>query len=359
MAATARAAATPLGEFGRIARFFAPLAKKAPGAAGLQDDCAVLAVPAGRLLVAKSDTIVDTIHLLGDEPPDLVARKALRVNLSDLASKGAEPLGYLLSLSLTRDIDDRWVALFARGLAADQKEFGLALLGGDSTHTPGPVTVTVTMLGTVAAKSRRPHLAQAIARRGDARPGDDVYVTGTIGDGALGLIAARDDLPALSPAERDYLVDRYRLPQPRLAAGRKLAGLVHAAMDISDGLVGDLAHVCKHSGLDATIGWEDVPLSVAGRDVLTEAAELGPQAAGFSAAELRDAVLTGGDDYELLVTAPRSAAPRIARIARDTQTPITRIGRMAERRSKSPQVRVIDAGGNDRTPRGEGGYRHS
>jgi thiamine-monophosphate kinase len=289
--------------------------------------------------VLKTDTIVDTIHLVGDEPPDLVARKALRVNLSDLASKGAQPLGYLLALSLTTGTQDHWVELFAKGLAQDQKEFGLHLLGGDTTHTPGPTTISVTIFGTTARRT--------IPRRGDAEGGDEIWLTGTLGDGALGLIAARDGLTHLQPAQRDFLVDRYHLPQPRLAAGQALAGLVHAAMDVSDGLVGDLAHIATHSGLDALVDWDELPLSPAGR--LALAAD----------PKLADTVLTGGDDYELLVTAPASAARRIHKIAHDTGTPITCIGRMGKRKTRAPKVRVVDAEGRDRTPSGPGAYRHA
>jgi thiamine-monophosphate kinase len=327
------APAARLGEFGRIAEFFAPLAASMPGAAGLTDDVATLTVPAGRTLVAKTDTIVDTVHLIGDEPADLVAQKALRVNLSDLAAKGAEPLGYLLSLSLPASIDDAWVALFARGLARDQREFGLGLLGGDSDRTTGPFVVTVAMLGTVASAT--------IPRRGDARAGDDVYVSGTIGDGALGLLALRGRLSGLPPQALGHLIDRYRLPQPRLQAGQALAGIVHAAMDISDGLVGDLGHIGAHSGLGATLQWEAVPLSPAARQAVT----------GDPA--LRETVLGGGDDYELLFTAAPDAAPRIQAVARAVGLPLTRIGTM----QAGAGIRVLDAQGSDVTPT-VAGYRH-
>ncbi|MCC6470782.1 MAG: thiamine-phosphate kinase [Alphaproteobacteria bacterium] len=326
--------ASSLGEFGRIARYFAPLASSMPGAAGLTDDCATIEVPPGRMLVAKTDTIVDTIHLVGDEPADLVARKALRVNLSDLAAKGAVPLAYLLSLALPASVDDAWVARFAQGLAADQAEFGLGLIGGDSDRTTGPFVVTVAMFGTVPAG--------AIPRRGDAKPGDDIYVSGTIGDGALGLKAVRGQLPGLSQEARGFLADRYRLPRPRLALGQALAGIVHAAMDVSDGLVGDLAHICKHSGLAAALRWENVPLSPAARQAV--AAE----------PRLREAVLGGGDDYELLLTAAPDAASRLAAASSRAGVPLTRIGTMAAGQG----VRVVDADGRDVTPK-VGGYRHA
>jgi thiamine-monophosphate kinase len=323
-----------LGEFGRIAEFFAPLAASMPGAAGLTDDVATVPIPAGRTLIAKTDTIVDTVHLIGDEPADLVARKALRVNLSDLAAKGAVPLGYLLSLSLPETIGDAWVERFAQGLAEDQAEFGLGLLGGDSDRTTGPFVVTVAMLGTVASA--------AIPRRGDARAGDDIYVSGTIGDGALGLLAARGRLSGLPADARAFLVDRYRLPQPRLKAGQALHGIVHAAMDISDGLVGDLGHICAHSGLAASVRWQNVPLSPAARQAL----------AGEPA--LRENVLGGGDDYELLFTAAPDDGPRLLAIARAVGLPLTRIGTM----QAGEGVRVLDAQGRDVTPKA-GGWTHA
>ena len=326
-----------------IARWLRPLATD-PAALGLGDDCARLSPPEGSDLILKADAIAAGIHFFPEDPWDAVARKALRVNLSDLASKGAQPLGYLLALSLATGTMDHWVELFAKGLAQDQQEFGLHLLGGDTTHTPGPTTISVTIFGSTTART--------IPRRGDAKPGDDIWVTGTIGDGALGLLAARDGLPGLARAHLDFLVDRYHLPQPRLAAGRALSKIVHAAMDVSDGLIGDLAHIARHSGLDAELRWEDIPLSPAGRLALLLDAK-------GADASLANQVLTGGDDYELLVTAPPSAAKRIQKIAHDTDTPITRIGRMGARKTRTPKVRVVDGEGADRTPRGPGGYRHA
>ncbi len=318
-----------LGEFGRIARYFAPLAAGFPGADRLRDDCAVLPPPRG-LLVAKTDTIVEGVHTLGDEPADLLARKALRANLSDLAAKGAVPVAYLLSLTVRRDTPDAWVRRFARGLERDQRAFGIALAGGDSVVAPGPVSVTVMVLGRVP----RPVSGRAVPRRGDARAGDDVYVTGTIGDAALGLQVLRGWLRGLPPRARAFLIGRYRLPRPRLEAGRALAGAVGAMMDVSDGLVADLGHICKWSGLGARIDWPRVPLSPAGRAAL----KLRPS--------LRALVLGGGDDYELLFTARPEAAGRVRAAARRGGIPVTRIGRMIAGRG----VRVIDAAGRDVTP---------
>ena len=322
-----------LGEFVRIARYFAPLSAGFYGADRLRDDCAVFAPPRGGMLVAKTDTIVETVHTLGDEPADLVARKALRVNLSDLAAKGAVPFAYLLSLTTRKDTPDSWVRKFAAGLKRDQREFGLKLIGGDSVSAAGPASVTIMALGQSARA--------AVPRRGDARAGDDIYVTGTIGDAALGLHALRGWLRGISPRHAAHLADRYRLPRPRLAAGQALAGLVNAMMDVSDGLVGDLGHICKWSGLGAEIDWKLVPLSAAAKAALRYRPGL------------RSTVLGGGDDYELLFTARPWAAGRVAAAGRRAGVDVTRIGRM--KRGKG--VRVLDDKGRDITP-SRGGYEH-
>ena len=265
-------------EFSRIARHFKPLA--GPGSLGLTDDAAVFAPPAGRELVMTADAMVEGVHFLPGTAPGLVARKLMRVNLSDLAAMGAAPFAYLITISVPRALGEDWFAGFAAGLAADQAAFGVVLLGGDTTETPGPLTLSLTAIGHVAPGA-------AVLRSG-AQPGDDLWVTGTIGDGVLGLHAARGEL-----ADPDgYLKGRYDLPTPRL--GIPMAGWAHAAMDVSDGLFQDLGHICRASGVAATVEAARIPLS-------RQAAAAGPQ--------WRETAWIGGDDYELLLAAPPGQSP--------------------------------------------------
>lgn len=321
------------GEFERIARYFAPLAADVPGALGLRDDCAFLEVPEGQELVVKTDAIVEGVHFLPDDPPALVARKVLRVNLSDLASKGAAPRWYLLTAAFRADHDDAWIAAFTRGLAKDQAEFDVRLVGGDTVSTPGPATFSVTALGLVRATWG--------LKRSGAHVGDDVYVTGTVGDGALGLLVRRGELKGLKAKQQDHLVDRYRLPRPRVKLGHHLLGIATAALDVSDGLVADLGHLCSASGLAAVIEEEQLPLSSAAR------------AAVGAAPALIDRVLTGGDDYEILFTAPASAAKMFERLAEQDGTPITRIGRTEPGKG----VSVVNSAGKRRVL-ARGGWTH-
>ncbi len=313
--------ASRLDEFARIARFFAPLA--APGALELKDDVALIAGPPGEQYVLKTDAIVEGVHFLPDDPPAQIAQKLLRVNLSDLAAKGATPFGYLLMTALPKSRGDDWVEAFAAGLAADQATYGIGLLGGDSVATPGPVTLSVAAIGRIAA-------GRAVLRKG-ARPGDRIYVSGTLGDAALGVLAAKGMELGVGREARDFLVDRFRLPQPRLTLGPRLIGIATAMMDISDGLVADLGHLCDVSGVGAVIEAARLPLSAAAQAALAR-----------DPARLA-LVLGGGDDYELLFAAPDAAAGQLDGLARELLVPITAIGRIAAGQG----VRVVDGGGND------------
>jgi len=275
------------GEDRLIAKYFRPLATHA-GAFGLGDDAAALAPPPGCDVVYKADAIIGTVHFLPDDPPDLIARKALRVNLSDLAAKGAQPFGFLLSLALPQGIGDEWLAAFSAGLREDAERYGCSLLGGDTDRTPGPIMIAIAAFGTL------PH--GTMVRRNGAKPGDLIVVTGTIGDAALGLkVRHNPDIGAqwkLDDGMRDHLVLRYRLPQPRTAAADAVRRHASGSMDISDGLAGDLAKLCRASGVIADIAVDRLPLSDAARRALA------------ADPALIEAVLTGGDDYEIVATVP-------------------------------------------------------
>ncbi len=324
-------AAPKLGEFERIARFFAPLA--APEALKLLDDVAIIPGPPGEQYVLKTDAIVEGVHFRPDDPADQVAQKLLRVNLSDLAGKGATPVGYLLTTALPRERDEAWLEVFAQGLARDQREFGIGLLGGDSVATTGPVMLSVAAVGRVRAGA-------AVLRSG-ARPGDVVFVSGTLGDGALGLKVLRGELPILAQMEREFLADRYRLPRPRLRLGQRLVGIARAMMDVSDGLVADLGHICEASGVGAVLEAARLPLSVAGRAAISADGSL-----------LR-AAFAGGDDYELLFTAAADAAGAIATVAAEIGVPVAAIGHIESGKA----VRLLDPTGAPISVV-DGGYRH-
>ncbi len=320
-----------LGEFGRIRRFFAPLA--GPGGLGLKDDAALVDCRPGHRLVVTVDAIVEGVHYLPEDPPDLVARKLLRVNLSDLAAMGARPLHYLLTTALPASLGDDWVARFAAGLAEDQLRFGVGLLGGDSVATSGPAVLSLTALGEVAEGAE--------IRRSGARPGDRIWVSGTIGDAFLGLKVLRGGHPTLAPADRAALTQRFQLPEPRTELGPRLAGIAHAMLDVSDGLIADLGHICDASETGATIALPSLPLSPAARRAVVAEPDLPARLAA------------AGDDYELLFTASPEAGETIGRLAAELGLPITAIGMI----DKAASVRLVDAGGNP-IPVATAGYRH-
>ncbi|MFQ6018349.1 MAG: thiamine-phosphate kinase [Kiloniellaceae bacterium] len=323
------------GEFDLIARYFAPLAAAAPGADGLRNDAALLDLGPDETLVVTVDAMVEGVHFLPEDPPDLVARKLLRVNLSDLAAMGARPRSYVMTTAFPHRVDEAWIEAFAEGLAADQRAFGVTLVGGDTVATPGPLSLSLTAFGVVP---RGRALARATARAGDL-----VYVSGTIGDGALGLKAIRGELPDVPAPARAALIDRYRLPEPRLALGRALVetGLASAAIDLSDGLVADLGHVAETSGLAAEIQAGAVPLSDAAGAALT------------GRPGLRRSVLSGGDDYELLFTAAPGRAGEVADLAAALGLPLSRVGRLLEGQG----IRVLDEAGQE-IARPGGGWSH-
>ncbi|WPB85926.1 thiamine-phosphate kinase [Sediminicoccus rosea] len=303
----------PAPEFSLIARHFRPLA--GPGALGLLDDAALLTPPPGQQLVLAADAMVAGVHFLADDPPETIGRKLLRVNLSDLAAMGAAPLGYLMTIALTPGTDEGWLAGFTAGLAADQAEFGLQVLGGDTVSTPGPLSLSLTILGHAPPGA-------ALTRAG-ARPGDDLWVSGRIGDGWLGLRAARGEIADPDGA----LARRYRLPEPRLALGLALRGLARACMDVSDGLLQDAGHLARAGGCAVAVEAARIPVS----DVTAPIA----------------ALASGGDDYELLFAAAPEDRAAVEAAGLAARTPVTRLGRFT---AGAPHVSLRDATGRDITP---------
>jgi thiamine-monophosphate kinase len=303
-----------------IQRFFAPLATH-PGALGLADDAAFIKPPAGCDLVLKTDAIIGGVHFFPDDAAQTVAGKALRVNLSDLAAKGATPLGFLLSLALPKDVSDAWLANFAEGLRSDAVLYGCPLFGGDTDRTPGPVTVSIAMFGSVPEGT--------MVRRAGARIGDRIFVSGTIGDAALGLAVRNGKDWQLGDAQRQHLIARYLLPQPRNALAEAVRRHASAAMDVSDGLVGDFAKLCRASAVSAGIEAAAVPLSDAAKAVIAA-----------DAAALETA-LTGGDDFEIVCTVPQASADSFRAAAAAVKVPVTDIGAIAA----GEGVRVLGTNG--------------
>ena len=294
------------GEDSLIARYFRPIATD-PGAFGLDDDAAAL-MPDGNDIVVTTDAIVEGVHFFADDPPDTVARKALRVNLSDLAAKGATPAGFVLTLAL-RNADEAWLKPFAAALGEDAALFGCPLLGGDTVSTPGPLMISVTAFGRVPPGK--------MVHRSGARPGECVMVTGTIGDAALGLAVlggGKVHAAAGDATMRDLLVARYRVPQPRVALAVIVRDHASAAMDVSDGLAGDLTKLCGVSGVSAVIDLESIPLSDAARDLVSR---------GIVGLET---LIAGGDDYEILCTIPEDRVAAFVEAAHGAGVAVHSIG---------------------------------
>jgi len=307
-----------------IATYFRPIATH-PGAFGLADDAAAIAPPPGCDLVLTTDGVISGVHFFRDDPADAVARKALRINLSDLAAKGAAPLGFLLSIGLPAGLPADWLKSFARGLREDAEHYGCPLLGGDTDRSPGAITIHIAALGTV------PH--GGIVKRKGAQRGDAVVATGTLGDAALGLVLRQDVAAAgrwkLDAAMQDHLLSRYLLPQPRTVIADALRGHASAAIDVSDGVAGDLAKLCRVSGVGAEVAIGNVPLSPAARQAV--AAE----------PPLIETILTGGDDFEVIATVAPGRLETFLQEAAAAGVAITRIGEI----TSGPGAHFRDADG--------------
>jgi thiamine-monophosphate kinase len=308
-----------------IARYFKPLATD-PGAFDLGDDAAILQA-LGDDIVVTTDAIVEGVHFLPDDPPDTIARKALGVNLSDLAAKGASPAGCVLTLAL-RAADEAWLRPFAQALGEDTTKFGCPLLGGDTVSTPGPLMISITAFGRVPPGK--------MVRRSGAQPGDLVVVTGTIGDAALGLDVLKHGIATATLADdtaaREMLVGRYRVPQPRTALASAVRDHAHAAMDVSDGLAGDLAKLCVASGVSAAIDAARIPLSAVAATLL---------ARGLVSIET---IVSGGDDYEILCAIPKDRFESFVAAAAVAGIAVTAIGTIA---AGKPVPRFLDAAGTE------------
>lgn len=320
-----RAKGEPLGEFEIIARYFAPLATN-PAALGLLDDAAILPVPEGQELVVTCDSIIEGVHFLAGDPPDSIGHKALAVNLSDLAAKGARPHAYVLTLALPGAPFSGWLKAFSQGLQRLQEQASIALVGGDTSATPGPLTISIMALGLVPQ-------GEAVLRRG-AAVGDRLYVSGTIGDAALGLKLLREPGLAadwgLSEEEGDFLIERYRRPEARFALALPLRHYAHAGLDVSDGLAGDCQKLCKASGVGATLQAARAPLSSAAAKAVARAPVL--------LAEL----LAAGDDYEILAAIAETHAQDFEAEAQRHEVSVTAIGSIVPGEG---EVAVVDAGG--------------
>ena len=310
-----------MGEFDLIARYFTRPVRHA--ALGVGDDCALLAPRPGMQLAISSDMLVEGRHFFADVDPEALGHKALAVNLSDLAACGARPLAFTLALALPR-VDEAWLAGFSKGLLALADAHGCELVGGDTTQ--GPLNICITVFGEVPA-------GQALLRSG-ARAGDDIYVSGTLGDARLALeallghIHLPDDL--LAQARQ-----RLERPTPRVALGLALRGIASSAMDVSDGLLGDFGHILKASGVGASIRTDEtIKLIAAGAYPSSATGQ-------FDQKLLQQCTLAGGDDYELLFTAPPQHRAAVAAAAAQSQTAVTCIGQV----QAEPGLRLVDAQG--------------
>jgi len=296
-------------EFDIIRDLFSPLARGAPGALGLQDDAAILSHSPGHELVVTMDTILAGVHFMAGDPYDLIARKAIRVNLSDLAAMGARPVGLFIGMSLTEAVGDNELEAFAIGIAQDCAKYDVTILGGDTTIGTQTLTITVTAVGEVEA-------GMELLRSG-AKVGDKVFVSGTIGDAGLGLRVLGGFIKTANAAEKKYLCERYQLGEPRIQLGRGLVGIASACIDVSDGLIADFGHVCNASGTGGRINAEEVPLSTVAKRLL-------------QSDQSRRMALTSGDDYELLFTAAPEKEREVYEVAEKVNVPVSTIGYIEE-----------------------------
>jgi thiamine-monophosphate kinase len=353
-----------VNEFGIIAKYFAPLSAGFPGSLGLKDDAAVLSPKPGFDLVFTKDALVADVHFFENDDPYTIAQKLLGVNVSDLAAMGAKPVGYLLAVMLPKNTSEKWLEKFTSGFAHGMKKFGGHLIGGDTVSHDGKLSLSLTAIGEVPQ-------GKALKRSG-AKMGDSIFVSGTIGDSYLGLQVLLSDMPSLRRAERSesdaaihlpkdengfllrscsvpliamtdkkYLIERYNIPEPHINLGQQLIGIATSCIDISDGLVADLGHICECSGVGAEINIGLIPLSRAAlsldgvcNPVHTFMSEQkydmnirkGLQTPSYKTT-LKE-LITGGDDYELLFTVPESLEGAVEKLSKEISVAISKIGKI-------------------------------
>jgi thiamine-monophosphate kinase len=322
------------GEFDLISRYFAPLA--GVGGLELKDDAAIYNLPPGKQLILTTDAIVEGVHFLPNERAGVIAQRLLRTNISDLAAKGARPSGYLLTLALPDARNEDWVSEFAEGLRVDQDKYGILLLGGDTVSTSGPIIASVTALGTV--------FSSGMVTRGGACVGDDLWVTGNIGDAGLGLLVAQGQVPQLAEKDKIWLSNRFRLPDPPASFGAEIgaSGLVNAAADISDGLIADAGHISSASRVRFRINMASIPLSNPSKQAIRQ---------GFWS--LNQAV-SAGDDYQIVFAASSLQREAIKKVADANSISVTIIG---EAVVGEVGVEVLDVDGNP-VPLEKTGFQH-
>jgi thiamine-monophosphate kinase len=325
-------------EFELINRYFAPLADLEKGAFGLSDDAAVLSPPPDRKLVFTTDGLIAGVHFFDDERPGDIAARLIGVNLSDLAAMGARPWVYTLNIALPNNLNTDWIASFTRELNILQKWYKVNLIGGDTTATPGPLTLSLTAIGTVPK--------EGALLRSTAGNEELIFVSGTIGDAALGLLVLQGKIKGLNKKHSRFLTTRYHRPEPRITLGQKLIGLANAATDISDGLIADLGHLAKASTLSAEIIINQVPFSEAAK------------AAFLVDKNLREIALTGGDDYELIFSVPTKKVLKVKALAQSLDLSLSNIGYFTQNIKKNSDiVRLLGANGQ-KTKFNKNGYSH-
>ena len=298
---------THFDEFKMIKELLSPLSLGEGGAYGLSDDAAKLNIEKGNI-VLTTDAIIEGVHFPKSEDPKILASRIIRVNLSDIAAMGAVPRAYLLVLALPSSTTLKWIESFVEGLSDEQKEFSISLIGGDTTHTHSELMLSITMIGEIYDNN--------ILLRSGARIGDYIYVSGFIGDAALGLSLIQGRYKSNNISITDYLVNRFRKPTPRIDLGKGLNGIANSAADVSDGLLADLRHICEASGVYAEIYLNDIPISSEAESIIK------------NDIDSRIELLSGGDDYELVFTVPFELTSQVSQLSEKYNVEIKQIGKI-------------------------------